>query len=435
MNILFVSHELIGGNIARLLKEEGHNVKLSIQTTHQKHNLRNFVSKIDDWRDELKWVGKDGLIVFDDIGYGKIQSRLRQKGYSVFGGSEIGDKLEEDREFCNKLFHKHGIQTLPLKNFSSIKSAMRFLRTQKGPWVIKQNGHLSKVFNYVGQFEDNRDTLEVLKNYNEYKKHEIGIITLQKKVIGVEIGVARYFNGNDWVGPVEMNIEHKRLFPGDIGPSTGEMGTLAWYDNDDNNNKLFQETLAKLKPYLQKIDFRGDFDINCIVNEHGAWPLEATPRLGTPIIHLHTTFHQSPWGEFLKAIADGKPYDLKWQREFGIVVTLATPPFPYQNKFKQESLMGVEIYFDETDTQLMSNMHFEGISVKREGRKNRYYISDPTGYILYVTGTGKTVPQAYAKTYQTISKVNIPKMFYRNDISLSFTTTNKAKLRNWGYLK
>jgi phosphoribosylamine--glycine ligase len=434
MNILFISHELIGGNIARLLREEGHNVKLSIEAPNQKNNLRNFVSKIDDWRNELKWVGKDGLIIFDDTGYGKIQDRLRQKGYSVFGGSEIGDKLEHDREFCNKLFHKYNIQTLPLKNFKSIKSAMRFLRKEPGPWVIKQNGHLSKVFNYVGHFEDNRDTLEVLKNYNEYKKHEIGMITLQKKVSGVEIGVARYFNGNDWVGPIEMNIEHKRMFPGDIGPSTAEMGTLAWYD-DNKKNKLFQETLAKLKPYLQKIDFRGDFDINCIVNEDGAWPLEATPRLGTPIIHLHTKFHLSPWGEFLKAVADGKSYDLKWQRGFGIVVTLATPPFPYQNKFKQESLIGVEIYFDENDTDLVSNLHFEGVSIKREGKKNHYYISDAMGYILYVTGLGKTVGQASTKAYQSIGKINIPKVFYRNDIGQSFIATNKAKLRKLGYLK
>ena len=54
-------------------------------------------------------------------------------------------------------------------------------------------------------------------------------IVIQKKVEGVEIAVARFFNGSDWVGPIEINVEHKDLFNGNLGPKTGEMGTLLWY--------------------------------------------------------------------------------------------------------------------------------------------------------------------------------------------------------------
>jgi hypothetical protein len=57
------------------------------------------------------------------------------------------------------------------------------------------------------------------------------------------------------------------------------MGTLMWYE-PDNNNRLFQEVLAPFAPYLEEINFRGAFDINCNVNEQGAFPLEATSRFG-----------------------------------------------------------------------------------------------------------------------------------------------------------
>ena len=100
--------------------------------------------------------------------------------------------------------------------------------------MIKQNSHQSSL-NYVGKVDDGGDVLSVLKKYDE-----VGIqdIDLQKKVTGIEVGVARYFNGKDWVGPIEINVEHKSLFNDGIGPKTGEMGTVMWY-TDNENNQLF----------------------------------------------------------------------------------------------------------------------------------------------------------------------------------------------------
>jgi len=92
-----------------------------------------------------------------------------------------------------------------------------------------------------------------------------------------------------------MNIEHKDLCNGGLGPKTYEMGTLMWFD-DDEKNKLFKETLGKLKEYLCHIHFHGDVDINCIVNEKGVFPLELTMRFGFPALQLQCALSQSPWG-------------------------------------------------------------------------------------------------------------------------------------------
>lgn len=436
MRILFISEDLAGVGLAHKMLKEGNEVKLYINNKTSRACFDNLLQKVTNWRKELDWVGKDGLIVFDDVGYGKIQDSLRKKGYKVFGGSKIGDELEEDRYFAHKVFQEYGLKTVELVDFANVEEAILYVMKNPKAWVVKQNGSTSKTINYVGHFSDGRDVISILKNYLHNKNINREKITLQEKIKGVEIGVGRYFNGNDWVGPIEMNIEHKKLFPGDAGPMTTEMGTLAWYDADDSN-KLFQETIAKLKPFLQKINFKGDFEINCIVNENGAFPLEATPRFGSPIIDLHVELHESPWSEFLMAIARGEKYDLNWKKGYGIVNLIAIPPFPYAGKKpkpKDDYMHGVNVYFDGLSKEELEHVHFEEVS-KRCDNVEACYIAGHQGYVLYVTNVADTVSEARIKVLNTIDHIIIPKMVYRNDIGKKFEDSDEARLKSWGYLK
>lgn len=433
MRILFISNDLIAGNIALLLKKEGCDVKIAIQEPQQKKNFSNLIAKTDNWRKELKWVGKDGLIIFDCVGYGEHQDRLRRKGYSVFGGSYLGDKLEADREWAQIIFNQYGLKNLKTINFKSKNELIYFLKKNKGPWVIKQNGDDPKELSYVGKFQNNVDTISMVENY--FKNNpKIGVITLQKKVFGVEIGVARYFNGEDWVGPIEMNIEHKKLFPGDLGVSTPEMGTVAWYDTNEDNI-FFKQTLAKLKPYLKKINYRGDFALGCMVNKTGIYPLEATCRFGVPIVHLQSEIHISPWHEFLKAIAEKKQYKLKWRSGFGVALCIVVPPFPYAKKLKGVSSFGLEVFFHPSIIKSdFKHVHFEEISLSIDkNQKQHYYISDHRGYVLYVTAMGKKISNARISALNIANKIFIPKMFYRNDIGINFENDGIYKLKKWGY--
>jgi phosphoribosylamine---glycine ligase len=439
MKILFISEDLVAGNIAYMLTGEGHDVRLYIKDLGRRDSFENMVKKTDVWEKNLSWVGKNGLVVFDSGSHGQIQDRLRRKGYLVVGGSNLGNKLENDREFGYKTFRHYGIKTVPLLNFPGLEKAISFVKKKKGKWVVKQNslGTGFKNFNYVGLLDNGRDVIDVLENYQEKKEYKNSKLSLQKKIAGVEIGVGRYFNGNDWVGPIEINLEHKKLFPGDLGPTTSEMGTLAWYDNDEKN-KLFQETLGKLRSFLIKSKFIGDIEINCIVNENGAFPLEATARFGSPIIHLQSEIHISPWGEFLKSIAEGKSYNLKWKKGYGIVVVVTVPtsqPFPFTKQERYISPKGINIYFDKSLKEKdFRHIHFEDVSMKKVGGKRQLYISDDRGYVLYVTSIGKTVEEARKKAYALLKKIYIPKMFYRNDIGLKFINEDEKKLRKWGYL-
>ena len=193
MNILFISGELIAGDLALQLQREGNALCMFIDCPALRDCLNGFVPKTANWEAELDWVGKEGLIVFDDVGYGKTQDRLRREGYRVVGGSAGGDRLELDRAFAQQVFADCGMRVEPTYTFADAGEALAFIGTQGGAWVVKQNDHQCHL-NYVGVMDDGSDVRGVLSSYQR-----LGIcnISVQRRLHGIEIGVGRYFNGHD----------------------------------------------------------------------------------------------------------------------------------------------------------------------------------------------------------------------------------------------
>lgn len=435
INVLFISRELIAADLAYQLEKEGCNVKLFIESEADRDCFHGIIDKTNDWKNELNWVGKNGLIVFDDVGYGKIQDDLRKNGYFVIGGSGDGDKLELDRKYGQEMLKLCGVEIndeFETKSLT-IDCAIDFIIRNKGCWVLKQNDH-DESFTYIGKREDGSDLISILENY----KSRFGgsyFCGLQKKVSGVEIAIGRFFNGKEWIGPLIFNIEHKNFCNDDIGPLGGETGTLMWYENDDNK-KLFQKTLAKLKPQLQKSNYKGYIDINCIVGDKDIfYPLEITSRFGSSTNEMQSEIQKSPWSEFLLAVAKGEDYPLKYKQGYGIAVALTVSPFPYKTSDKKLSQKGVNIFFDkDLSREEFDHIHFEEVSIERKEGKDNYYIAGNTGYILYITGFGNTVDEARDQVYRLIDKIIIPKMFYRTDIGLRFIQRDQHLLKKWGWI-
>lgn len=437
MKILFISRDFSGASLCLRLHREGNEVRAFVADPLYGQILDGLVEKVASLDDGIAWVGRDGLIVVDDVGYGELQDRLRADGYAVIGGSAGGDLLENDRLLCQRVLEEHGVKTVPIHYFGHRDDAIRFVRHNPGRWVLKQNGQPDKAFCYVGKLPDGSDVLDLLEYYGRKTPHDTSHFILQQHIEGVEIGVGRYFNGRDWLGPVELNIEHKHLFPGGLGPKTYEMGTLMWYDPDEGN-RLFRDVLAPLAPYLRSIDFRGDFEINCIVNKQGAFPLEATSRFGYPADQLQTEFHCSPWGEFLGAVARGEDYRLEWRTGYGIVVLIALPPFPFYQCVERERPLpqGLQIHFrEDPDEGELRHYHPEEATVLQDGQgRETWRTCSDTGYIMHVSGMGATVEEARDDAYRRIGNIVIPKMFYRSDIGVRFLEWDRALLERWKYL-
>lgn len=435
MRILFISDSLLTGDFVLRLQAEGHEVKLYIADFELQNCYANLITKVSDWQAELDWVGKDGLIIFDDVGYGKAQDQLRADGYTVFGGTEISERLETDRQYGQQVFAQAGLDCLPTHDFASGQAAIDFISENPGPWVIKySNSHWMKSYAFLGEEENGSDVIAVLKNYQAHNINTKETVTVQKRVYGTEVGVGRYFNGSEWVGPIEYNVEHTHLFPGDIGPIVDEMGTVAWYATDESE-KLYQATLEKMKPFLQEAGFRGDFDIGCIVNASGVFPLEATARLGVPAVHLQDALQTSSWAEFLHGIASGQNPNLNWQTGFGVVTSVVLPPFPYTQTDIGKALLNTKVHIrDEAFRSLNKSIHFDEVA-SIDGTFDSLYITGTNGYAFYATGVADTIAEARNKSLAAISGVYVPRMFYRNDIGKRFEEQGLPELNRLGYLE
>lgn len=192
-------------------------------------------------------------------------------------------------------------------------------------------------------------------------------------------------------------------------------------------NKIFSDTLYKMKDKLAETGYVGYIDINCIVNWRGVYPLEFTSRFGYPTINIQMEGVLSDWGEFLFALAKGEKIELKTKKGFQVGVVIAIPPFPFidPDAFKKYS-EDVVIMFKKPD---LAGVHI--CDVKLVG--DDWHVAGQSGYVLVVTGSGTTMEEARKQAYSRVENIMIPNLFYRNDIGEKWSQ-DSDKLHTWGFI-
>jgi len=423
-NFLFVSLEGLIGDIAWQISKEGHNVKYFIDSKEDKEVADGFVEKIDDWEKEVGWAD---IIVFDDVlGQGTKAKKLREQGKFVIGGTPYTDRLEDDRAFGQEELKKFGIPIIPYKDFTSFEEAIAFVRENPAKYVIKPSGKAQNIKGllFIGEEDDGRDVIQVLNDYNKAWAKKISSFQLQKRISGVEVAVGAFFNGKEFIYPINVNFEHKKLFPGDLGPSTGEMGTSMFWSGP---NRIFNSTLRKFEPKLAEEHYVGYIDINCIVNSHGIYPLEWTARFGYPTICIQQEGMITPIGEFLYDLASGNRPRFRVKSGFQIGVRIVVPPFPFRDKETFE--------VKSKDSVIFFKRPVEGVHIEDVKKINsEWLVTGTSGVILIVCGTGQTMKQAQNQVYSRIKNILIPHMYYRTDIGDRWFDDGD-KLNTWGYLR
>lgn len=423
IKFLFISWESLSGNLAWKIKQEGHEVKFWHKDQDDGEIYNGFIDKVEHWEDFKDWAD---VIIFDDSGFGKIADSLRKEGKLVIGPSEYSDRLEENREFGQQEMTRVGMTTLPHWNFFDYEEAIAFLKENPGRYVFKPSGNVlaeQKGILFVGNDDSGSDLIEVLTHNKaswakKYKKFQ-----LQKFVQGVEVAVGAFFNGKDFIYPINTNFEHKKLFPSDIGPHTTEMGTLMYWSSP---NEIFRTTLEKIKEPLAKSGYIGYVDVNCIANSTGIYPLEFTTRFGYPTMSIQLDGILSPTGDWLLRMARGEQFDLRTKKGFQIGIVVAVPPFPYNDKKAAEIYRDLSIIFKKPG---LEGIHLGDVKLV----DNDWHLAGDSGYALVITGSGTTVAEARRMAYNRIDNIILQNKFYRTDIGLRWNT-DSDKLQAWGYL-
>lgn len=374
------------------------------------------ITQIDDWRASMPWAKSGLILTTGNFKFIAELDRYRPLGYKIFSPTKASADLEINRAAGMEAMKKVGIEIPPYTMFDTLEAAAKFARKSDDAFVFKTMGdEADKSLTYVSK--DPADMTGWIEQKIARGMRLKGPCMLQEKIdMLCEFGVS------GWMGPEgflrdkwQIAFEHKKLMNGEIGPATGEQGTVTQYQA---NEKLATDCLLPMEDIARKLGHCGDFAVNVGIDKKGrAWPFEFTCRLGWPAFYLQTASHKGDPAQWMLDLLNGKD-SLKVANDVCMGVVCAQPPYPLE-KFKPEEVEGNPISGLDTVWQdIHPAMMMIGKGPVMKGGKvvdaPTYQTTGP--YVLVATGLGKTIEAAKKSVYETIDEISFPNMMLRTDI-------------------
>ena len=431
MKIGFISQWGLGLTLAMQMQEYGHNVKFFIDDKNSQDVGDGFIKKAENWKQLMEWCD---YVIADDTHLTKLTDPFREKGIPVIGGTKMTDMMEDDRGAGQKMFKAAGLDILESQEFKSIEEAISYVQDNPGPYVVKVSGKAQndKTSTYVGQMDDGSDILSVLEHMSEKMDEGVSAVEVQEKVDGLEVAIGGIFNGEKFVGPCEIDWEHKKLMSWDtqqgMGPNTGEMGTVSVWSGQDV--PLFKKIVLPMVRPLKAMGFHGFFNINCIVSDGKIYPLEETNRFGWPTLPMQVeTMKENDLGQLFFDAASGKDCDFEVTHPWSVCVVIGVPPLPYMNDEIFEK------YSKDMPVLFKEGMAPEGLypgEAKQD--EDGWKVAGTSGCLAVAAAGGHSIKECQKAAYAIAEKVIAPSKMVRDDIGRT-TSDAYEELQDMGLIR
>ncbi len=254
--------------------------------------------------DAMQKIGRSDYVIFDQIFGWHYREQLFKNGIRVLGGSEVGYKLETERQKTLLMFAQMGFDLPEQKRFGtrSSETAIKFLDSRKDKLFVLKSDSPS----VVTQVAENSNEELIQKIKTEKKVINGDGLLLQEKVEGIEYNCETvYCQGN----PIfcNLNIEEKLKYNSSSQVQVGCSYDLVWILPLDHP---LRERLNKpFDKFASERIGTGIFDISIIHNhkEDKLYPLEVCgSRFGYNQIYTLMELLKIPIGEYFMKLLDGK---------------------------------------------------------------------------------------------------------------------------------
>lgn len=382
------------------IQQEGHGVGVFIQAKDSK--MYDGLLKKSKGAIELD-IKDDDVVLFDMVGAGESAEILKKKGYNVVGGGGLNDKIELDRAFGAKVMQEAGIQIPPSEELDSFEELSKYLDKNEGKnFVFKPNGNLETDLTLAGY---SAEYLRELIPYLQERCPDDITFEIQEFVDGVEMSTEAWFNGKEFLRPINSTMEEKSLLPGGLGPAAGCMGNVVWYWNNEKSEKLYHYLFEGLEDKLRDEGYKGPIDINGIWNDKGIFALEWTARFGYDAIQASSRLLEIPLGEFLSDMGSMRQIPVM-QDVWSLAIRVSIPPYPTSGdvpnvpvRFKDQQKYSDNIY--------LSDVMYDGGTL---------YCAGQDGFIFTAAQHGRSIPKLQTYLRKILQDVELPSMQYREDI-------------------
>ncbi len=372
---------------------------LPVQAT----DVRGIVGLVEELRPDLVVVGPE-----DPLALG-LTDALTARGVLVFGPTQRAARIESSKAYAKELLRRHGIPQPQYRIFEDPQAAVRWVRSWKGPCVVKADGLAagkgSMVCSDPAEAETAIHALMVEGRFGEAGRR----VVVEEYLEGEEASALAFVSG-ECVVPLPLAQDHKRLLDGDRGPNTGGMGAVAPLPiPPELQVRIVREILEPTARALcaEGTPFCGVLYAGLMLTREGPKVLEFNARFGDPEAQALLPLLESDLVEVLLAACRGTldAVPVRWSCRSSCCVVLASEGYP-ERPVRGRRIQGL--------AQLEGRRDVLVFHAGTEERDGALYTAG--GRVLSVVGLGGTLPEACETAYRAVAAVHFEGMHYRRDI-------------------
>jgi phosphoribosylamine--glycine ligase len=351
----------------------------------------------------LTIVGPEGPLVLG------VCDAFAAAGLRCFGPGRAAAQLEGSKAFTKDFLKRHGIPTAAYGTFTRSDFDPAWVRTQRGPLVVKADGLAAGKGVVICATPD--EAVDTARAMFDGRFGEAGErVVIEEFLEGEEASFIAMVDGTH-VLPLATSQDHKRLRDRDEGPNTGGMGAYspAPVVTPEIHDRVMREVMwptvralaAEGTPYL------GFLYAGLMIGADGTPKvLEFNCRFGDPETQPILARMRSDLTVLCDAALDGRlaQAPIEWDPRAAVGVVLAAPGYPDAVR-KGDVIHGLD-----AAAKLPGKVFHAGTSL-RDGE-----VVTNGGRVLCAVGLGATVRAAQSQAYALVDAIGWDGMVCRRDI-------------------
>jgi phosphoribosylamine--glycine ligase len=339
-----------------------------------------------------------------------IVDLFESRGLLIFGANKKAAEIEGSKAFAKEMMKRYRIPTALYEIFDNRNEAVKYIRNQGAPIVVKADGLAAGkgviVCKTVEEAIHSVDQIMVEKVFGGAGNR----VVVEEYLVGEEASYIAFTDGKT-ILPLASSQDHKAILDSDRGPNTGGMGAYspAPVVTDEVHEKIIEKILRPIiygmgeegRPY------RGVLYAGLMIHEGHPKVLEFNARFGDPETQPVLMRMKGDIVPILEACMQGalSRHKIEWDNRASVCVVMASEGYPgsYEKGKVIEGLKEVS--------------RMGGVSVFHAGTtlKDGQVITNG-GRVLGVTGLGEDIPRAIERAYQAVKKISWEGVYYRTDI-------------------
>ena len=331
---------------------------------------------------------------------------FEKEGLRIFGPTKAAAQIEGSKSFAKELMKKYGIPTASYETFTHVEDAKAYIREKGAPIVVKADGLAAgKGVIVAMNVEEALNAVEDMIGNQKFGESSSRVV-IEEFLEGEEFSYMSFVHKGQ-IYPMVIAQDHKRVYDGDRGPNTGGMGAYSPVPHitDDVIREAYESVI---EPTVEAMAteghaFTGILYAGLILTDEGPKVIEFNARFGDPETQVVLPRMASDLGEFMDALLNEKPYDLKWSDDEMLGVVIAADNYP--NDVKKGAQLP-ELSKLDSSLQIFhaGTKEIDGKFIGNGGR------------VLLVTAKSASLQESQEKVYKALSELSWDGFFYRHDI-------------------